>query len=82
VSETEQPACRNCRFWGTLSDPAECRRRAPVNWPDSNWSGGRKAWPITQRNDWCGDYEPKLGPLRASRPSNRFPRMLTGWMKI
>ena len=45
--------CSECRFWGTISDPAECRRRAPVV------DGGRACWPITQRNDWCGEYEAK-----------------------
>lgn len=52
----DKPACENCKYWGHMSSPAPCHRRAPVLGSDG-W-GGR--WPVTQPKDWCGEHEYKL----------------------
>lgn len=62
--------CDECRFWdwrdglevrwdwGTMVRPRErnecaarCRRYAPSPTSDEEWE-----WPLTNGNDWCGDF--------------------------
>lgn len=60
--------CADCEHWKgqpTGLEPtgdtvqAECRRRAPVNHPivDQGAILWRNRWPITQADDWCGEFK-------------------------
>ncbi len=61
--------CETCHWWVNPDDrtiqeqhAAECRRRAP--WPRPIEEGialTRQAWPITQKADWCGEWETTKG---------------------
>jgi len=51
--------CATCSHWSgeAQADLAQCRRHSPAIGP----MGG--LWPLTGRNDWCGDHT-----VLASRP--------------
>ena len=40
-----------------------CRKRAPIGIAASSWADSerRKQWPQTTQEDWCGDWEPRVG---------------------
>lgn len=53
--------CSECFFWIPMPldihKPAEaflgeCRRRSP----GVNLTGNVAVWPVTENNDWCGDF--------------------------
>ena len=70
TSHLESERCETCRFWNAES--SECHRRAPVtlslgriragsrgNPSNSNAAlpaSAIRAWPITQADDWCGEW--------------------------
>lgn len=79
-------ACQNCRYWLGLGDGRPtgfCRRHAPRpvlarnEAPEGGRDGIRDAiasetvWPLTARDDWCGEYrsgpEHVPDPLRSRR---------------
>jgi hypothetical protein len=70
-------ACENCKYWGELSSPAECRKHSPT--PVAGYQWGQ--WPLTQPNDWCGDHEyrpcehvwDKQWIVDHSKPDQRLP---------
>ena len=52
--------CDTCEYWRVIDtdnqgDPTvgECRGRCPT------YDGGEKTWPITDNDDWCGEWELK-----------------------
>lgn len=59
--------CETCRYWSKISDRSgACRRRAPMPLVTGQadmdrdipgWAG----WPATVNNDWCGEYEVRVG---------------------
>lgn len=60
--------CELCRFWPWSRYPTQgdCRRRAPmvfqqpISWRgDEVTMGAVRHWPQTDRDDWCGDFEPR-----------------------
>lgn len=60
---SEQESCANCRFFWASGIRNECRRRAPSHFVVTNSEGGEtmstviSGWPMTNTDDWCGDYE-------------------------
>ena len=60
--------CENCKFWKLAPKEKreeQCRRHAPkpeiLRLEVPFWAA---RWLVTQRSDWCGEYEPKQ--LRSS----------------
>ena len=55
--------CENCKFWNLMAGKirgGQCRRHAPKPVNIGLDVPFRIAtWLITQRSDWCGEYEPK-----------------------
>lgn len=67
--------CSECRFWGKnyfdnkdnlfpLATPwsRPCKRHAPVRGKEvffDSFVGNQPEWPITHKDDWCGDFEQK-----------------------
>lgn len=61
--------CHGCRYWwqpkgGDTDEPmldGECRRHSPVVACTMNVRSGynvvQTRWPVTMRDDWCGDGE-------------------------
>jgi len=58
----EHEICGNCRFWAPIwkleskveekkSKRGGCHRYAPHS------SALTQSWPVTQGEDWCGDFE-------------------------
>lgn len=49
--------CETCRFW---ENPL-CRRRCPqvdsALWPASDAEPDKGIWPMTDKSDWCGEYQ-------------------------
>ena len=61
-----QGRCRRCRYWSSLAgnpDQGECRRFAPRPAVSSSVHM-LAAWPVTNSDDWCGDYA--TGPTGAA----------------
>jgi hypothetical protein len=58
--------CETCKFFDPEedSDEGRCRRHAPRH--DSF-----TCWPITNNDDWCGEWKPK-----AKAPPERLPDYL------
>ncbi len=54
-------SCLNCRFWEPNGEEGLCRRYAPRPLVNSNWSLNSPApsFPITGREEWCGEFEDK-----------------------
>ena len=59
--------CEGCRFWdagpikGSLT--GKCRRHPPVFWRDNPGVEDEFGyWPITDCEDWCGEFQPKAVP--------------------
>jgi hypothetical protein len=59
-------ACSDCAHWdwthksaeGVGEDAGKCSRRAPsAVTPDDAFFSNYGIWPITRRDDWCGDFE-------------------------
>lgn len=46
--------CSDCAYWEPIDDDAgQCRRNAPrPRAVDTGWR-----WPITNDDDWCGEWE-------------------------
>lgn len=62
IRELDIPACKICAFW---SHAEECRRYPPtVILVPSNDGAGlivnklERKFPVTNPNDWCGEYKP------------------------
>ena len=55
--------CAYCQWWQRLTSSGShgsCRRRAPVvvdRFEQEPASDPRSVWPMTERADWCGEYE-------------------------
>lgn len=60
----EPPTCEICRWWDKRADggsDGRCRRNAPVQMRyESADLGKRVLWPLTVRDDWCGEYAHKV----------------------
>ncbi len=52
-AEPVKPSCETCRFFAYLS----CRRRSPTK----QQQFGDPRWPMTQADDWCGEFEASQG---------------------
>ena len=56
-------ACMLCRFWDCQfrrhSDftVAQCRRHSPIGSKPPSGSYADPRWPLTQGQEWCGDFE-------------------------
>jgi hypothetical protein len=60
--------CANCRFWDAFKESTQgiCRRHAPRPF----LAGQDAPWPITDTEEWCGEWQPLPGtPLEPRRPS-------------
>lgn len=67
MSGWKQGTCESCWWWGASIEErqedwtsrlgATCRKHAPNLLPGVQSHLSDTAWPITQRDDWCGDYE-------------------------
>jgi hypothetical protein len=62
--------CELCRFWetngyGGVGGPhcdgsaSNCRRHAPQHIAPERYPSANVRWVTTNRNDWCGDFEPR-----------------------
>lgn len=59
---TSTDTCRTCKFW-TYANPmgqnghpwGTCRRHAPAY--QDKGVGAPRGWPVTYRNESCGDFE-------------------------
>lgn len=52
--------CETCRWWANdYHQEAECRARSPI-WSDKDYRH-KRAFPITKREDWCGEHAPREG---------------------
>jgi hypothetical protein len=49
------PNCAQCRFWH--KPESQCRRNAPL--PVNGGRDKQTLWPVTQAQDWCGEYQAK-----------------------
>ncbi len=60
--------CKDCKWWDYIDSEnvdntggfGECKRNAPLPYhiPDSN-VGISVKWPVTDDDDWCGEFEDK-----------------------
>jgi hypothetical protein len=48
--------CSRCDFWQDFGEHGRCRRHPPVANPTNPTS---PAWPMTARNDKCGEFQDK-----------------------
>lgn len=49
-------SCETCRFWrilGAVNEPKKCHSTAP----SPSLTEGKAKWPITGKEEWCGEYE-------------------------
>ena len=64
VPMSENETCGSCRFWLSIwklksgdsdkkSSRGTCHRHAPQS------SALSQSWPVTQADEWCGEYEPQ-----------------------
>lgn len=56
--------CSTCRWWFRLDDHGECRRHPPTVVPI--FSEAMSSWPITNHEEWCGDWQPVGRPVLVS----------------
>ncbi len=58
-------SCQTCRYWAPGDLSGECRRRTP-SVADEDGNG---YWPVTEPDEWCGEYEPvtEFTPRGAAR---------------
>lgn len=48
-------SCDTCTHWAALDDEiGQCRRHAPRPRPSTD----DIRWPVTDSDDWCGEWEP------------------------
>lgn len=56
--------CASCRFWNRSEDDAQnrreraCRCHPPSVLVDAASFEAYTVWPMTQPDDWCGEYQP------------------------
>ncbi len=64
--KNEVYACENCVFWepifdedGRYSPTGFCRKGAPVPVPQPMKGAAefRGVWPVTDADDWCGEFK-------------------------
>ncbi|MFO7560087.1 MAG: hypothetical protein R6X10_14735 [Desulfobacterales bacterium] len=50
----KEKKCEDCEYWRKDQSTAagECRRNAPTSGGDRS----RYRWPLTEPQDWCGEY--------------------------
>ena len=59
---TENRKCRNCEYCQLRSHDGICHIRPPQVVITINVKGvgmPKTAWPIVQKDDWCGEFEQK-----------------------
>lgn len=62
-----QELCENCRFWKGIkgigdNNSGECHRKAPLPYmyrPEEKTLHVGTRWPLTNRNQSCGEFEGK-----------------------
>lgn len=70
--------CNGCKFWNPLPTDdgtkerykavlGECRRHSPVPGSGAMDEGEHSHWPITLKEDWCGDLVPATPGTRLAR---------------
>lgn len=79
VDEITGPFCSECRFYQPDGDDVfggDCRRHAPrlagMMAPHGNvqYQEPRSAtWPSVERDDWCGEYQPRAALSAIAGPS-------------
>lgn len=82
-------ACQDCCWWAF--NGGKCKRHAPVIKPDEMF---HPKWPVTEFNDWCGDFEAKAEEVPkeislstrsgsvspTTGPVSAFLAAVTGWI--
>lgn len=71
MADPSAPACANCYLWGrdrfgralggynADGSASECRKRAPIARPDdTDPFAGKRHFPFTKADDWCGEFLP------------------------
>lgn len=53
--------CEHCKWWdGRVFEWERAHGQIPIqSWPCRRKSPGDKGWPLTQADQWCGDFERK-----------------------
>lgn len=75
---TEEAKCENCQYWYPfkidehLTGEGQCRRNAPRIISQEPPYPSYALWPITKKDDWCGEVELKK-IMFTSRPP-RLPQ--------
>jgi len=57
--------CESCKFWRVWGEKrGECHRNAPLPMSPSN-SPSRNGthWPLTQHDQWCGEFQESQNDL-------------------
>ena len=67
----QKAACISCVYWEPGGVKGRCHRRAPV--PAA--SNQQAIWPVTDRDDWCGEYAeaPREQPAPQGIPAGVIP---------
>jgi hypothetical protein len=53
MAERSVITCGHCKFWLEKQDPVGVCRRYP---PTTVSASGHVAWPVTNHEDWCGEF--------------------------
>ena len=73
MSET----CQSCTYWVTPGNSAEdgrCKRYAPAPHAQTVIL----VWPVTQPDDWCGEFQPAPGDVAVLRKTEAIWSVLVG----
>jgi hypothetical protein len=74
-----EQVCTNCAFWRSSgSDLGSCRRYPPrLLTPE----GSLGHWPVTQHDDWCGEFQARseVGSLVRPEEVEQFDALIRRW---
>lgn len=70
------PNCLACRWWQKRNSVCgSCRRMPPVRTEE-----GEGFWPMTGRNDWCGEFCTGTSPRGANGREGEHDAALGAWL--
>ena len=72
-----QRSCGKCEFW-CLRNPGtgECRRHTPAAIACESWQAVKTAWPATNSDAWCGEFQEPAKPAAMEQPERSFTQKM------
>ena len=75
----QEHGCGDCRYWAGNCVSGPCRRHAPIVAKRADLDYERRMqWPQTTQEDWCGDWEPRVGDDPTASPPDILERVIRG----